>query len=146
MARFNFGTVSPVRRRTMQAIKGKDTTIEIAVRRELFKRGYRYRVNYSKLPGRPDIAFVSQKIAIFCDSEFWHGRGWQKRKKKIATNRLYWIPKIEGNIRRDKKINNELRRLGWNVLRFWENDIKKNISGIIALIEIELNKMKNEPS
>ena len=71
------------RKKTMQAIKSKNTKIEVTLRKELWERGYRYRINYNKLPGNPDIVFISKKIAIFCDGEFWHGYNWDENKKKI---------------------------------------------------------------
>jgi DNA mismatch endonuclease, patch repair protein len=140
MARYDFGIVSPTRRKTMQAIKRKNTNIEIAVRRELYKRGYRYRVDYAKLPGRPDIVFTGQRVVVFCDSEFWHGKEWAQRKEKMLTNKSYWIPKIEGNIKRDKKVTRELRKQGWSVLRFWETEICKDLMGVVSAIEQELKK------
>lgn len=110
----------------MQAIRSTNTSIEILLRRNLFKRGYRYRVNYSRVVGKPDIVFVSAKVAVFCDSEFWHGKDWNSAKNKIKSNHSYWLPKIESNIQRDKKINRSLRQNGWKVIRFWGMDIAKN--------------------
>lgn len=114
------------RRKNMQAIRSKDSKIEIALRKAVWAMGLRYRKNYSKLPGKPDIVFVSKKIAVFCDGEFWHGYDWENKKRKIATNKDFWVTKIERNMQRDKEINSLLRQQGWEVLRFWEKDIKKN--------------------
>jgi len=97
------------RRKNMQAIKAKDTSIEIILRKELWKNGVRYRKNYKQLPGKPDIAITKYKIAVFCDSEFWHGFDWENNKHKIKSNTDYWIPKIERNIARDNKINEALK-------------------------------------
>ena len=76
--------------------------------------------------GHPDLAFIGKKVAVFCDSEFWHGYDWENRKNDIKTRRDFWIPKIERNIHRDKEVTEELQRQGWVVLRFWGKEIKKN--------------------
>ena len=83
------------RSRIMSHIKGKDTKIEIILRKALWKRGYRYRKNYKVLPGSPDIAIIKYKIAIFCDSEFFHGYNWEIKKQRLGNNIDYWIKKIE---------------------------------------------------
>ena len=95
------------RRKNMQAIRSKDTSIEVALRTALWHRGIRYRKNYNQLPGKPDIAITKHKIAVFCDSDYWHGYDWENRHQKIKSNRDYWIPKIERNMARDKKVNNK---------------------------------------
>lgn len=114
------------RSRNMSAIRGRDTSIEIMLRKELWHMGLRYRKNYGKLPGKPDIAFPGKKVAVFCDSRFWHGYDWENRKDSIGTNREYWIPKIERNIERDAEVNAELEALGYTVIRFWDFEIKEN--------------------
>lgn len=136
---YNFKDTPPLRRKIMQAIKRKDTSCEILLRKELYRLGFRYRVDYGKAPGRPDIAFVGKKIAISCDSEFWHGRNWEEKKSKIKANRDYWIPKIERNIARDVKNNVLLEELGWTVLRFWDVDIKKDLQEVINIIIGKIN-------
>jgi len=123
----------------MSKIKSNDTKIEIIFRKTLWNLGYRYRKNYKKLPGKPDIVFVSKKIAIFIDGEFWHGYNWKNKKKKIKSNREYWITKIEKNIKRDKENNKKLKKLGWSVLRYWEHDIKTNME---TCIEEVVNTIK----
>ena len=80
---FDFSHTAPERSKIMKAIKRKDTQVELLLRKALYKRGIRYRIDYGKLPGRPDIAVTSKRIAIFCDSEFWHGRNWEEKKEKI---------------------------------------------------------------
>ena len=130
------------RRKNMQAIRGKDTSIEIRLRRELWSRGMRYRKNCKDVYGHPDIAFIGKKVAVFCDSEFWHGYDWENRKDSIKTNRDYWIPKIERNIRRDQEVNDRLESEGWIVLRFWGKDIQKNTMLCVDLIEDAVNKQK----
>ena len=111
----------------MSKIKGKDTKPEIQLRRALWKKGIRYRINYKKLPGRPDIVILKYKIAIFVDGEFWHGYNWQDKKKKINSNKAFWIPKIERNMQRDFQNNQKLEEMDFKVLRFWANDLKKDL-------------------
>lgn len=115
------------RRKNMQAIRGKDTSIELKLRNELWNRGIHYRKNCKQVYGHPDLAFLGKKVAVFCDSEFWHGYDWANRKESIRTNREYWIPKIERNIERDKEVNEKLRSDGWTVLRFWGKEIQKDV-------------------
>ena len=119
----------------MSRVKCKDTSIELILRKELWSRGLRYRKNVLGIPGKPDIVFVGKKVAVFCDSEFWHGYDWEHRKDDIKTNRDYWIPKIERNIERDKEVDSMLEEQGWKVLRFWGKDIKKDPSGCADFIE-----------
>lgn len=115
------------RRKNMQAIKSKDTTIELTLRKALWSKGIRYRKNYKTLVGKPDIAITKYKIAVFCDSDFWHGFDWEHRHQKIKSNRDYWIPKIERNMARDIEVTSLLEREGWVVLRFWEHQIRKEL-------------------
>ncbi|EST11944.1 very short patch repair endonuclease [Sporolactobacillus laevolacticus] len=103
------------RHNNMSHIKGKDTKIELKLRKALWHKGYRYRKNYKKLPGKPDIVLVKYKIVIFCDSEFFHGYNWENKKKRIKTNEKFWIKKIERNMKRDKEITDELENMGWVV-------------------------------
>jgi DNA mismatch endonuclease (patch repair protein) len=119
----------------MRAIRSEDTKIEIILRKELWNRGYRYRIHYKKLAGKPDIVFMKQKIAVFCDSEFFHGFNWDDQKKNIKSNRNYWIPKIESNIRKDRFVTELLEKDGWLVLRFWGKEIQKNLSKCADKIE-----------
>jgi DNA mismatch endonuclease Vsr len=123
------------RRRTMQAIKSMDTSLELILRRALWQKGLRYRKNYKTAIGKPDIVFVSAKVAVFCDSEFWHGYDWERRKEDFKANRTYWWSKIEKNIKRDTFVTKSLRREGWLVLRFWERDIKKHLNRCVSRIE-----------
>ena len=119
----------------MSRIRCKDTKIEVALRKELWSRGLRYRKNVKTVPGKPDIAFIGKKVAVFCDSEFWHGYDWEHRKDDIKTNREFWITKIERNIQRDKEVNQILEEQGWIVLRFWGKEIQKNLSECADRIE-----------
>ncbi len=126
-----FKNVTPSRSHTMRSIKGKNTSIEIKLRKALFARGLRYRINYKNLPGSPDIIFPNKKVAIFCDSDFWHGKTLRQKKKTLKNNRRYWIRKIQDNIERDKRNNRDLKALGWQVTRFWETDIQNNFDKVI---------------
>ena len=119
----------------MKRVKNKDSAIELALRKELWSRGIRYRKNVASIYGHPDIAFSKKKIAVFVDSEFWHGFDWENRKKDIKSNQDFWISKIERNIARDKEVNEYLTRNGWVVLRFWGKDIKKNVKSCADQIE-----------
>ena len=119
----------------MSRIHSKDTDIEIALRKELWSRGLRYRKNVKTIPGKPDIAFVGRKVAIFCDSEFWHGYDWEHRKDDIKTHREFWIGKIERNMKRDTEVNAMLKEQGWTVLRFWGKQIQKNLCECADIIE-----------
>jgi DNA mismatch endonuclease (patch repair protein) len=125
------------RRKNMRHIKSKDTSIEVKLRKELWSRGYRYRKNVSNLPGKPDIVLTKYKIAIFCDSEFFHGKDWEVLKPRLekSNNADYWVKKISRNMERDNEINKKLLFMGWTVIRFWGKDILKNIDDCISVIE-----------
>ena len=123
------------RRKNMQAVKNKDSKIEVLLRKELWNRGIRYRKNVNRIYGKPDIAFIGKKVAVFCDSEFWHGYDWQERKKDFKSHQEFWIPKIERNMQRDIEVNEKLQSEGWTVLRFWGKDIKKNTAQCADQIE-----------
>lgn len=125
---------------TMSRIKGKNTGIEIALRKELYSLGVRYRHNTSKVFGHPDISIKKYKIAVFCDSEFWHGYHFEENKAKIHSNLDYWIPKIERNIERDKEVNKHLEEEGYTVIRFWGKEINENAAKCASLIVDELRK------
>ncbi len=110
----------------MRQVKAKDSEIELLLRKELWSRGLRYQKNVKTIIGKPDIVFKGKKIAVFCDSEFWHGYDWDNRRKDFKSHQDFWIPKIERNIERDKEVNSKLKEEGWTVLRFWGKDIKSN--------------------
>lgn len=109
----------------MSRIRAKDTGIEVKLRKELWSRGIRYRKNVKDITGKPDLAFIGKKIAVFCDSEFWHGYDWENRKNQLKTNREFWIAKIERNMERDAEVNAKLEEDGWMVIRFWGREIEK---------------------
>ena len=128
------------RHKNMQAVKSKDTAIELLLRKELWSRGIRYRKNVKSIIGKPDIAFIKKKVAVFCDSEFWHGFDWEHKKSDIKSKRDFWIPKIEKNIARDKEVNDALAADGWIVLRFWGQQIKKDVKACADLIVAALKE------
>ena len=130
-------------RHNMQMVKSKDSDIEILLRKELFSRGIRYRKNVRKVYGNPDIVFQGLKIAVFCDSEFWHGYDWENRKSDFKSNRDFWIPKIERNMERDLEVNEKLTSDGWTVIRFWGKQIKKNTKGCADIIENAIKEKRN---
>lgn len=133
-------TTTKCRSNTMKKIKGHNTVIETSFRLIFWHKGFRYRVNDRRLPGKPDIAFPRHKLAVFIDGEFWHGFNWDIKKHKVKSNRDYWIKKIEGNMQRDKDVNNRLTQDGWTVLRFWENEIKLDLDKCVSIVLNYLTK------
>lgn len=125
------------RHKNMQHIRSKDTKIELILRKALWHKGIRYRKNYAALPGKPDIVITKYRIAIFCDSEFFHGKDWESQKKRLlrGENGEFWVKKISRNIARDKEIDQKLGAEGWNVLRFWGADITKNTDECVRAVE-----------
>lgn len=125
------------RQRNMKNIKSKDTSIEVQLRKALWAKGYRYRKNCAKLPGKPDIVLTKYKIAIFCDGEFFHGKEWLINRARVekGNNSEYWVKKITRNMERDKENEQALQLLGWTVLRFWGKEIKKDVNKCIEVIE-----------
>lgn len=119
----------------MSHIRAKDSKIEVKLRKELWSRGMRYRKNVANVMGKPDLAFIGKKVAVFCDSEFWHGYDWENRKAQIKTNKDFWITKIERNMERDREVTECLRNEGWIVLRFWGKEIMDETSRCADEIE-----------
>ena len=119
----------------MKRVRNKDSKIEITLRKSLWARGLRYRKNVTGICGKPDIVFKGKKIAVFCDSEFWHGFDWENRKKDFKSHQEFWIPKIERNMQRDKEVTDLLTSDGWIVLRYWGKDILKKTDEIADEIE-----------
>lgn len=132
------------RRKNMQAIRSKDTHIELVLRNALWHKGIRYRKNYKGLPGKPDIAITKYRIAVFCDSDFWHGYDWENRNQRIKSNREYWIPKIERNMQRDREVTAALEDSGWLVLRFWEFQIKKELDTCVEAVCQAVSERRGE--
>ena len=112
------------RSRCMAAVKGKDTKPEMLVRRYLFSRGLRYRVNVRKLPGSPDIVLRKYKTVVFVDGCFWHGHQGCRHYHLPETNADFWRQKIAMNIARDYASNVDLELAGWRVIRIWECEVK----------------------
>ena len=123
-SKYGFNTTE-TRSRLMSRIRGVNTTPEVHLRKKLWVLGYRYRKNYRKLPGKPDIVFLKNKVVVFIDGEFWHGYDWETKRSRIKSNREYWVGKIEKNMERDKRNIQLLETKGWKVIRFWMNEIKK---------------------
>lgn len=132
------------RHRNMQNIKGKDTSIEIKLRKALWHKGYRYRKNVPTLPGKPDIALTKYKLAIFCDSEFFHGNDWEVLKPRLerGNNAAFWVNKISRNRERDDEVNKRLLFMGWTVIRFWGTEINKNVELCVKVIEETIFELK----
>ncbi|MCL2020513.1 MAG: very short patch repair endonuclease [Betaproteobacteria bacterium] len=124
----------------MSAVKSKNTRPELALRRVLWARGLRYRVNVKSLKGKPDVVFTRAKIVVFCDGDFWHGHNWAIRglvslEEELEGYTPFWREKILGNIRRDKEHTARLVDDGWNVIRIWESDIKADVSKCADIVE-----------
>lgn len=113
---------------TLSHVGSEDTEPELLLRKTLWARGLRYRLHRDNLPGSPDIVFPTEKVAVFCDGDFWHGRNWEERKQKLreGSNPDYWIPKIRSNMKRDEQQTEELEEAGWTVIRLWETQIKED--------------------
>lgn len=123
----------------MSAIRSTENKTDRALRSALHRMGLRFRKNFRKLPGKPDIAFVGARVAVFVDGDFWHARvirerGWSHASKVVRSSQDYWIPKFERNIARDESVTAELRAMGWLVIRLWESDVEANVSRATRLI------------
>lgn len=126
--------------RMMARVRAKNTGPEIALRRELFRRGLRYRIHVGGLPGRPDICFPHARVAVFVDGDFWHGKGWEMRglagfEEQFPTNRRFWVDKISRNMARDREVNDELAVRGWDVFRVLESQLKTDLHAQADMIE-----------
>jgi len=132
------------RRKNMQAVKNKNSQIEKALGKALWVKGYRYRKNDISIFGKPDFTFKKLKLAIFVDSEFWHGKDWETKKFEHKSNQEFWYNKIERNIQRDIEVNDYLLKNGWKVLRFWGEDIKKKMYFCIDKIETVISEAKRK--
>jgi DNA mismatch endonuclease (patch repair protein) len=121
---------------SMRRVRGRDTSVELALRRALWKRGLRYRLHAAGLPGTPDIVFPTERVAVFCDGDFWHGRDWVRRRAKLArgSNSEYWIPKIKANRRRDRRVDRLLAALQWRCVRVWESEIRREPGRVASRI------------
>lgn len=127
------------RSKNMRAVKSKGTKPEVMLSKALWHLGYRYRKNNKTVFGKPDLTFKKYKLAVFVDSEFFHGKDWQIRKHDIKSNQEFWNKKIERNIERDKEVNEFLSNNGWKILRFWDKEITKNLDECIDKIITHLH-------
>jgi DNA mismatch endonuclease (patch repair protein) len=133
----HYDTTPEVSKR-MGKVRLKKGKAETLLAKALWHQGIRYRLNYKKLPGSPDIAITKHRIAVFVDGEFWHGFDWDNRKEKLKANRDYWIEKIEENIARDHRNDEKLNELGWRPLHFWEKEVLKDLQGCLSRIDAEI--------
>ena len=131
------------RSKNMKAVKNSGSKIEVMLQKELWRRGLRYRKNAKQVFGKPDIAFIGKKIAVFCDSEFFHGYDWESKQNEIKSHRDFWIPKIERNMQRDIEVNEKLKSEGWIVIRFWGKEIKKDVKSCADIVEVAV-RSENE--
>jgi DNA mismatch endonuclease (patch repair protein) len=134
------GRKPEITRKIMSAIKSRNTRPELLLRRALWRRGLRYRVHYARLPGKPDIVFTKAKIAVFCDGDFWHGHNWAIRglpsiEAELRSYSEFWQSKVRRNLERDKENAHKLISAGWQVLRFWESDIRADVERCADTIE-----------
>ena len=119
----------------MSRVKAKGSEMERIMGSGLWSNGLRgYRKNLKGVLGTPDFCWKQKKIAVFCDSSFWHGFNWPEEKKKIKVRKAFWYKKIEDNMRRDKMVTMQLRQNGWKVFRFWDFEIKKDVSACVGKI------------
>lgn len=133
---------TPEIRKRMSKVRLKNGKAETILAKRLWHEGYRYRRNYKKLPGSPDIALTTYKVAVFVDGEFWHGENWEERKAKLKHNREYWIEKIEENMARDKRVDGQLQEMGWTTVHFWEKQVLKHTDECLQVV-LELIEKKN---
>lgn len=128
------------RSKLMSAIRSTNTKDEVRLAKALWALGYRYRRNNKTVFGKPDFTFKKIKLAIFVDGEFFHGKNWDIDRNRIKTNSEFWIKKIERNMQRDIEVNTYLESQNWKILRFWSNDIKKNLDACILEIQNAINE------
>lgn len=122
----------------MAAVKSRDTGPEIQLRKGLFRQGVRgWRCNYKRAPGRPDIAWPARRVAVFVDGAFWHGH---PSRHKPGRSGEYWDRKIRQNVERDRRVDRELREDGWQVLRIWDFEIRKDLSSAVERVVDMLNR------
>ena len=133
----------------MSSIPSKNTEPELILRKALWKDNLRYRVNYKKLPGKPDIVFTKRRVVVFCDGDFWHGHNWAIRglsslDEELAGYSDFWRTKILRNIERDAEVNQRLKEQGWTVERLWESDIRANLDNCVKIVKEALFAAKVE--
>lgn len=142
--------LEPASARASAAARGSsrktETRCEVRLRSVLWRAGLRFRKNVKGLPGKPDIVFPRQKLAVFCDGDFWHGRDWKARRQRLArgNNPDYWTAKISRNRERDRENTLKLEAEGWSVLRYWESDIHDDAKVIAKEILVTLRRLDND--
>lgn len=133
---------TPERSKNMKAIHSKDTKIEVKLRKALWHAGIHYRKNVKVINCHPDIVIKKYKLAIFCDGDFWHGR--TSEKYSVKTHSDYWNEKIKRNKERDLENTITLRDAGWTVMRFWEEEIDKNLEKCVREIKEFVDRKRNK--
>lgn len=138
----SFKPASETASRIKRQNRSRDTRAEVLLRKELWRRGLRYRLHVANLPGKPDIVFRRMRVAVFCDGDFWHGRRWHQRQDKLSrgTNAPYWTAKIAANIARDRRNTRALRKTGWVVVRLWETDVLRDVQRAARRVEEAVTK------
>ena len=129
----------------MSRIRSKNTEIEKLLCGALRRKGVHYRKNVKDLPGKPDVAIKKYKLAVFVDSEYFHGYQWEEeQKERIArgNNPDYWIPKIERNMARDKEVTVQLEEMGYRVFRFWGHEVKEDADRCAGYILEYIRKLQ----
>jgi len=128
--------------RIMAAVRARDTRPEMALRRALFARGFRYRASPRRVPGTPDIVFLRAKVAVFVDGDFWHGNAWRSRGAASTDDMLarwrnpdFWRAKIRANVERDRRVDAELLLSGWRVVRLWESEIAADLAACVGRVQ-----------
>lgn len=133
--------------RIMASVGRRDSRAELSLRRALFAMGLRFRVDYGRLPGRPDIVFPSAHVAVFVDGDFWHGAGWRERgfsslEEQFGERRDFWVAKIRRNMERDAEVNARLDALGWKVMRFFSSRVEQELEDIAAIVAAEVRRRR----
>lgn len=136
-------------RKVMRANRGRDTKPELRLRRELHRRGVRYRLHADDVPGRPDLVIRRLRLAVFVDGDFWHGNRWRLRglsglEDDIASNHEYWVPKIRRNMERDQEVTRRLQSMGWKVVRIWESDVNRDPTGAADRVQQVIRGLRGE--
>lgn len=132
----------------MSAIRSTNNQTELALRKRLHAMGFRYRLYSADLPGKPDIIFPSERVAVFVDGDYWHGRllvehGLEAVAKKVRRNPDYWVAKFKRNVARDAQVTKMLRQRGWLVVRLWESDVKKDVSHAASVVARAVKRRRN---
>ena len=133
-----------IKNKNMQAVKSSGSQIEKMLGKALWREGLRYSKNDKTVFGKPDFTLKKYKVAIFADSEFWHGKDWDRKKYEHKSNIEFWHKKIERNMERDREVNEKLKKEGWIVVRFWGKDIKKNLEDCVNKVISTINSRSRE--